>query len=67
MIIRFEQGIRKPELEIDLLNLNGQTILKQKLASYEYEITIPISGLNPGMYILQMKSGKIIKAFKFIV
>ncbi|MBK8485951.1 MAG: T9SS type A sorting domain-containing protein [Saprospiraceae bacterium] len=67
LIIRFEQGIRKPELEIDLLNLNGQTILKQKLASYEYEITIPISGLNPGMYILQMKSGKIIKAFKFIV
>lgn len=65
LMIQFEQGIRKPDLDLDLISLDGKTISKHKLASFENEINIPLNGLLSGMYFIQMKSGKLIKVFKF--
>ena len=66
---RFEVAAAS-SIELKVLDLNGRIVLSQQNNVYEGSNSVVINNLNrlqPGMYILQMKSGSTTEITKFSI
>lgn len=62
-------GNTKEELNINLIDEQGKTVLKEKMISAEKEITktLNVTGVKPGIYFLQLSQGKRSEVKKVVI